>query len=137
MTATLTQVRQALAAVLGTVDGLNPYAFRAGTIVEPAAVVTPAPGEFLNFKPTLATAVDMRLLVGLFVSAASDEAGSTNLDAFLADSGPSSIYAALAADSTLGGLVDDASLTAAQDYGTYSYNSVDYYGCEFLVEVML
>lgn len=141
MTATLTQVRQALAAALDAIPDLNAHAFAPGAVTAPAVVVKPATGQFLNYRPTMGTgaadAADLLLVVGLFVAGTDEEASSEELDAYLADSGTRSVYAAVAADPTLGGLVDDVALLSATNYGSYTYGSANFYGCEFPVAVLL
>lgn len=137
MTATLTEVCQALADTLATIDGLNTYAFWAGTIVEPAAVVVPASGPFIDYRVDLSGSVDMQLVIGLFVNGAPPQTGAERLNAFLADAGASSVYAAVRADPTLGGVVSDAAVQLAQDYGTRDYAGTPYLGCDLAVQVML
>ena len=137
MTATLTQVRQGLAAALGTIDGLEVHAFRPGTITPPAAIVYPAPGAFLDYQVTMDAAADLRLVILVVVEWGEEQSAAEQLDAFIADSGPSSINGTVDANQTLGGIVDGCDVVNAQDYGTYTVAGVDYLGVEFPVQVLL
>lgn len=137
MTATLTQVRQAIATVLGAIDGLSAHPFEPGSITPPAALVHPAPGAFLDYQVTMDAAHDLRLVVLIVVQPGEEQSWAEQLDAFIADEGASSIFAAIDANQTLGDLVDGCHVTVAQDYGTYTVGGADYPGVEFAVEVLL
>lgn len=141
MTATIKQVRVAAAAVLNGITSLSGkevtgYAYPPGTANAPAAIVSPGEGEFLTYRSSQ-TSRDLSLLIGVLVQAGERESAFEELDAFLNDDGDQSIYAAFAADPTMGGLVDDISVITASNYGEITYNGVEYYGFELAVEVML
>lgn len=135
MTATVAQVRQALAEVL-TLGGLTAHAFRPGGITPPAAVVMPPPGEYLT-KATLEGGFDLQIVVGLYVEWGEEQSATEQLDAFLTAGGALSLIAAIDADPTLGGVVDYAWATSASDYGVYSWGEVPYYGGLLPVTVLL
>lgn len=137
MTATLTEVRNALKTVLETIDGLNVYAFPPGQVQVPAVVITPADGAFLTYQTALGGAPNLALSITLFVQRGQERAGTEKLDAYIATSGPDSIYNAVEADQDLGGIVDSCIVVAASNHGTFTYGEVQYFGCEFSVEVLL
>lgn len=136
MTATLTQVRQALKTTLETIPGLRVYAFPKGSVSPPAAVIMPAEGEFLTYR-TSNVSHDLDLVVTVFVQWGDDENSTETLDAYLADSGTYSVYAAVEADQRLGGVVDGCNVVAARDHGKVTYAGADYFACGFAVEVLL
>lgn len=137
MTATLTQVRQGLADALATIDGLNVYAFPPGQVQVPAAVIVPADGAFLSYRATMDATHDLELTITVFVQRGQDRSQTEALDAYLADSGSQSIYAAVEASQRLGGIVDGCNVVAASNHGTFNYGEVQYLGVEFSVEVLL
>lgn len=137
MTATLTQVRQALATTLSMISGLRVYAFPKGEISPPAAVIMPADGQFLTYRVTMDTTHDLELTVTVFTQWGADANSTEALDAYLADSGTKSIYAAVNADQTLGSTVDSCTVVAAQNHGKVTYAGADYFAVEFQVEVLL
>lgn len=137
MTATLSQVRTALASVLSGISGLNAHAFKVGSITPPAAIVMPAPGDFFLYATASDPVHDLDLVIGLFVQWGDDESASAELDAFLSPTSTTSIWAAVDADRTLGGVVASAQVGTARSYGSYEYGGEPYYGCEFPVSVLL
>jgi len=134
MTATLTQVRDALKTRLETISGLHVYAFPPGQVQVPAAVITPADGEFIDYNDSVSTGM-LSLTIALFVQRAQERSSTEAIDAYVARSGSSSIYATVEAGCTLGGIVDDCVVTAARNHGTFTYGETQYFGCEFSVEV--
>lgn len=141
MTATITEVREAAAAVIGALTSLSGkqvtgYAYPPGTADAPAAIVSIGEGEFLTYRSSQ-TSRDLSLVIGVFVQSGDRESAFKELDAFLNDAGAQSIYAAFAADPTMGGLIDDISIVSASNYGDLTYNGVEYYGFELAAEVML
>jgi hypothetical protein len=135
VTATVTQVRAALATVLA-VDGLTVHAFRPQGITPPAAVVMPPPGDYLT-KATIDGGYDLQLVVGLYVEWGDDQSATEQLDAFLTATGTSSLIAAIDANPTLGGVANSAWATAAADYGVYTWAEIPYYGGLLPVTVLL
>lgn len=136
MTATLSEVREALQTTLEAIDGLTVYARPPGTVNPPAAIVSPADGQFLTYL-TSQTSHDLDMLIAVLVQLGTRESATTNLDEYLEDAGGKSVFAAVQADPTLGGVVDSAAVTGAQNYGVITYNGVDYQGVELTVEVLL
>jgi hypothetical protein len=136
MTATIKQVREALQTRLSSITGLTAYASPPGTVNAPAALIAPNDGQFYTYN-TSQTSHDLELVVAVFVQMGERQSATEELDRYLDDSGTYSIYAAVAADPRLGSTVDAAVVTAAQNYGTHTYNGVDYQGVEFVVAVLL
>lgn len=133
----LTEVREALAAtiVAGEIPGLTVYAYMPDVINAPAAVVMPGPGDFYTFKTSFDSS-DVTLEVWLMVQRGQDQQSSNDLDDLMSEDGPS-VYAAIAANHTLGGVVDDAEVTVARSWGTYSVGSLSYLAARLAVEIML
>lgn len=136
MTATYTQVKTALGTTLNTIPGLTVYKFIPGQIMVPAAVIAPGTGSFLTYR-TSNVSHDLDLTVTVFVQRGQDRSADELLSEFISDSGDMSVYAAVDADSTLGGVVDDARVVQAQDWGVFTYGELSYLGVVFLVEVLL
>ena len=139
MTATLTQVRAGVRTALRTIATFDPgqvHATRVATITPPAAIVEPAPGVFYEYD-TSSDSHDLHLVILVLVSRADDASAWTELDPYLNPSGVQSISAAIEADPTLGGIVDDTDVAAALDYGDYEFGGISYFGCQFAVTVML
>jgi hypothetical protein len=65
------------------------------------------------------------------------QASQTNLDAWLAPAGTGSVKAAIEADRTLGGIVDDCWVRQSSGYKVYTMPSKGHMlGAEWLVEVL-
>lgn len=129
-------IREGIAACLANIDGLRIHATIPGTVDPPAAVIHPASdGTFLTYGRTMDGAEDVTIAVLLVVGAGDDRSAQEELDAYLADTGPLSIKAAVDADSDLGGAAHFAAVTEARNYGLKTYGDVTYWGCEFLITV--
>lgn len=131
---TLTQVRQAIGTQLQTIANLNVYLTVEGQVTVPAAVVAPATEGAIDYDTSMSGTTDYNLVITLLVSRADETAGQNALDAYVDPTGASSVHAAV--NGTLGGLVDDANVGRASRYGNFNYAGVDYFGCEFPVQVM-
>lgn len=136
MTAKFTRVRQALAARLASIEDLNTYAKAPGTVNTPAAIVNPDDGQFYTYL-TSQTSSDLQLLVLVIVQLGTRSSAEDEIDNYIDEEEPQSIFAAVQADQTLGGVVDSAAVSGAQNHGVITYNGVEYLGCEFVVEVLL
>ena len=134
--ASVVAIRQALADRLGSIAGLTPYATIPGSVVVPAAVVGPENGTFLTYDVAMSRGGDdLSFVVLVLASRADERSGQTMLDGYLAGDGPTSVKAAIEADPSLAGTVQDVSVTEARNYGDVEYNGVQYFGCEVVVEV--
>jgi hypothetical protein len=139
MTATLIEARQALAAVLAGLAGFREtYPHFQLSVNPPCAIVEYPEGEFLNFEVTLDDERTVQLAITLLVPRGQDRSASELLDGWLEKDGPASIFAAVEADPTLGGVVSSAAVTTAGSYGTVQWSdTVSYLGCSVHVEVFL
>jgi hypothetical protein len=134
--ASMTALRQGIATRLATIDELNVYAFIPDTIVTPAAIVAPGDETFIQWDTSMSGGSDdYTFRVTLLLPKGSDEDGQAKLDAYLEESGASSVKAAIEGDETLGGIADWLHVTEARNYGRVQWNLVDYYGCELLITV--
>lgn len=134
--ASLKAVRNGVEARLDTIDGLR--IVDGSNINPPAAVVTLAPPGIQWHKTFGDGLADWHLRVLVYVSTAYTRTARDLLDDFCDTTGPRSVKAAIEADPTLGGLVDDLAVqTAKQD--DYAFREgqavVQYLGAEFDVFV--
>jgi hypothetical protein len=146
MTATYTQVKEALGVVLAAIpaqtlsDGstktLTVYPELPGQIVPPAAVIAPGDGTLLTYR-TSNFSHDLSLTVTVFVQRGQNRSTDEQLSGFISIAGDQSVYAAVDANSTLGGVVDDARVTQARNWGVWTFGEITYLGVIFDVEVLL
>lgn len=99
---TPTLVRQGLAAALDTIAGLRCYDYVPDGLAPPAAIIEPLEVTFHEASVPSGTQY-FRAFILVIVGRMSERSASDRLDAYLATSGPSSVRAALEADTTLGG----------------------------------
>jgi hypothetical protein len=132
---TFTQIRAALAAQLNTIAGLRAVASRNAQISPPAAVVMPVTGTFVRYSTTFDGECDLTLRAILLVAEGDSTSGQDLMDAYLATTGPQSVYAAVQADPTLGGVVSWAAVTEATGYGLMNWAGIDYLACHFIITV--
>jgi hypothetical protein len=130
--ATMGEARDALAAQIGAnVPGLNAMA-RLVQVNTPAAVVEPDHGE------THDSSLEGQLWffkVTVLVSINEIESAQVALDAYLTQGGDGSVQDAIEGDPTLGGVVDDATVTGWRDYQSYDVGGETYLGVRFDVQV--
>lgn len=139
MSATLKQVREALAESLAGIDGLRTLAYMPdqlavgprGTLV---IVIDPS-DEVVRYAKDFDDALTYTLRARLVLGSTSERAAQDELDEYLAPSGDRSIRARLEGYPALGGLVDYVVVTAATGYGEYPMGDVRYLGAEWLIEV--
>lgn len=134
---TITEIRDAVAAKLSTIEGLRVHARVPESIAVPAAIVAPDSGTFLTYDSTMSgDSDDYTFIITLLVSRASERAGQVKLDGYLARSGPASVKAAIEADGAdLDGVVDSVSVTEARNHSSILFADISYLGCEFVVRV--
>lgn len=135
---TYTQVRAALANTLTVqIPGLRASANRAAQVNPPAAVVMPVTGSFAAYSQDFSGSLKFTLRVFVLVAEGDSSSGMDNLDPYIASVGPQSIWAAVQADTKLGGTVQDAFVAEATTYGLMQWMGVDYLAAQFLVQVMI
>lgn len=132
-------IRDGLKTRLETIAGLRVVDYVSGQVVPPAAVIIPGDpdsgnAQAISFDSTMARGSDDFLFtVLILVSIAHDRVAHEALDAYLDGSSAKSVKAAI--DSTLGGVVSYARVSAVRRYGQIKYAGQDFLGAQFLVEV--
>lgn len=157
--ASLGILRDELQTRLQTISGLNAYDVWPDNISSPAAIVTPASpagadvanrtvpamraSELIGASPAVeyertvaGPATSYRFDIHLLAAKGTDgQAAQHTLDAYVSDTGASSVPAAILGDSTLNGAADDLRVVRCRFYGTRSVGSTAYYGAILEVEV--
>lgn len=144
----MSDVFDAMEALAGRFTGINGLTCAVGPVenigTPPALIVEADNGDFLDYQPAMSDGqgnpvADCRLLITVFVQYGESKAARDALRPYLADSGSQSVRAIVAADPTLGGVVDSAIVVSARNLGRYSLGEQErrYLGVEFPVEVML
>lgn len=130
----ITAVKQALADAASVIPGLQCHGYLPDAIDVPALCVADVTIEqyHATFGGHSLAMFDLRL----YVSRANDETGQAQLDGYLSQSGGNSIKAALEADTTLGGIVQNIMVVNAHGWGHDDVADTNYYGCQFDVRVI-
>lgn len=130
--ATNKQIRDGIAGRLESISGLQVYATPPGSIVVPAAVVR---RRSTIYNVTFDDTVDTTWTVTVFVQFANTDAASEELDLYVSPSGDKSIFAAVDADVTLGGVVDFSRVAIAEGEKVTNYAGIDYLSVDFNIEI--
>lgn len=131
----ISSLRDGLKVRLATISGLRAYDTIPDNFAPPAAIV--APPVRIQYGTSLGRAFDsVTFTVRLLVAKATDRSAQDRLDAYLDDSGASSIIAAIEGDSSLGGAANLVRVLTCQGIGVYDYAGVPLLGAEFTVEVI-
>ena len=134
--ASLSELRAALAAQLTSMTSLQGiYTDEPGQVSPPAAVIRLGSPAITYSTSVAGGSHDYSFTILLLVGNAST-VGQEALDGYLDTSGPDSIYAAVNADPTLGGVADSAEVTTVQNAGLVTWAGADYLGAELLVAVL-
>jgi hypothetical protein len=135
--ATIAEIRAGLAANLTTIDGFQVEATGAYMLGAPTPPSIEAFPEESEYDLTMQRGTDGRnWTVRAFVGLATDIAAQKKLDLLLAPSGPMSVKAAVEADRTLGGVIDDLRVTRDTGYRLYQPTpQIQVLGCEWTVEI--
>ena len=126
-------VRGGLADLLGSRLGIRSFGDAPGAISPPVAVILPG-RPAITYGETMDGEVELNLLAVILLSAANDEYGQKNLDAYLTSSGMKSVNAAVNSDPTLGGTCEFAVTIGVQQYGMIDYSGQQYIGATFLIQ---
>lgn len=111
-------IRQAVAAALTTIPGLNATAYQMSTPDLPTAHVSRGP---FTYDQALQGGVhNLTLTITAYVALVSAEGAQMLLDRYLAADGEFSVKEAVEADTTLGGLVQDLHVTGATGETSYA-----------------
>lgn len=133
--ASLTDIREALAANLASITGLQQSAYLLSNPTPPAAEVQPSE---IDYDAAFQRGMDeWTLIVRVFVGVSSDIGAQKRLDGMIASSGASSIKAAVESDRTLGGAVDDLRVTRCTGYRVFAREGgAGVLGAEWEVQVI-
>ena len=133
MTATISQVKAGLATRLATITGLRALAYQPDQLNPPLSF---ANLDSINYHRTMRTPLtEMQFTVSVIVARATERPAENALDAYTSADGPASVKAAIEADRTLGGIVDDLIVESCTGIQTITANDGDYLGIESLVRV--
>lgn len=126
----ISAVRTALAAAIAAGTSIRTASVVPGQVSPPIAVVRPTRGQFAQYQqsmdPLAESALDLTFDIVVIVSAGSDRAGQAALDGYLSTDQPTSVWAAIQNDPTLGGTVSYAYIDRGTAYGLMEYNGVEY-----------
>jgi len=129
-------IRQALADTLSSaIPGLRATANRPLQINPPMVVVMPSQGPLATYSVSTDGQADFSLRAILLVAPGDSSGGEDLLDPYIATTGSQSVWAAVNADQTLGGVVSFAEVIQATGYGLMNMTGIDYLACTFTVSV--
>jgi len=130
----LTDLRTGLANRLATISGLRSSAYIPDNPQPPVAVVMPGR---IQYDTAFGRGSDeYQFTIMLIVGRVADRASQTNLDAYCASSGSTSVKAAIEGDRTLGGTALDCRVTEMTNQGSLAIGDVTYHTAEFSVTVI-
>ena len=130
----LSGVRTGLKTALASVGGLRVYDFEADAPESPAAVVRMP--DSIDPRAVLGSGWNYDIAVQLLLSRADDRGADGMLEDLLAETGSTSIVAALRTDPTLGGACMSADVTLVDSFGVIPVGSVPMLSCRLIVEVL-
>lgn len=135
-------IRKAVPAAVGhpIIPELNHFGYVPDVVPDPCFYA----GEVeIDFDQTFQRGMDkIRLTCRLLVARSDDEGGQAELDKYLAGSGPFSVKERLLeargapGEAALGGLCDDLHLRRIHGYRFYQVGEVQYYGAEFVIDII-
>lgn len=131
MAPTIEQIMDGLEVRLATISGLRVSDVSPGQINPPCAVIgVPAVTNYhATFGSARMTLDDLSVTV--LVSAAYDRAGQKKLAGYANPTGATSVKAAVEADKTLGGTVDDCVVLSFRPLGLEEVGVIGYFGGVF------
>lgn len=112
--ATVDEARRAIAAALQRIPGIHAYDKFPGRIIPPAAVVR---RRRTRYGASFAGGAEWLMAVGLYVQLGDAVEAQELLDAYLSETGPTSVVDALRADPSFGGVVQGSVVTEADEEG--------------------
>lgn len=134
MATTIAQIMEGIEARLETIPGLRASAIVPDQINPPMAIVGVPPID--SYRATMRRGIwVVEPTVTVLVSAALDRAGQMLLAEYASVSGERSIPAAIEADRTLGGVVDDCIVDSFRPLGAEEVGAITYYGGVFGLQV--
>lgn len=133
MAGELNDIKAGLKAALEEIPGLRVFDQpREGINDFPAAVIIPRSFDYM--KTLGDNTFDGVLRVVILIHRAEDTEGFGEIDKFVNPVGTESVRAAIAADPTLGGVVDSAHATGAEEFGIIQLGGGRYQGATVVVE---
>jgi hypothetical protein len=131
--ATVSQIRDGLAANLATISGLRTSATVPDNPNPPIAIVEPTS---VNYDTTFGRGLDEYLFKITVIAGRADErSGQTKLDGYCNPSGSLSVKTAVESDKTLGGVVQNLRVSGLSTYGSITIAETPYLAAEFAVTV--
>lgn len=133
MTATITEVCEGLATRLDTITGLRAFAYQPDQLNAPIAFPML---DSVQYHRTMRTALtEQQYTVTVIVCRADTGAAIKEVQPYIAASGAYSVKAAIEADTTLGGKVDDLTVTSATGIQRVQAEDGEYLSVDFTVTV--
>lgn len=135
MAPTIRQVMQGIEGRLDTISGLQVRDVIPDQVNPPQAFVgiPPIPQYHSSMSRGVFT---IEPTVTVLVSAALDRTGQLSLADYVNPTGGNSVIAAVEADKTLGGIVDDTVVISFEPLGIAEVGQIGYYGGRFQLRVM-
>jgi len=130
--ATISDLRNGLAANLQTITGLRVYATLPDVVNPSTAMISLEKVAYNRQMRAGMTEYGFKVIV--VVGRVSERIAQNSLDVFVAP-GNGSIKAAIESDKTLGGMAFDVFVPELSAYGAVSINGIDYLSAEFSVQV--
>jgi hypothetical protein len=132
MPATITEVKAGLATRLATIPGLRSFAYQPDQLNAPMAYSNL---NTITYHRTFGVMTEQEYTVTVIVARATERTAESSVDGYTAYSGTSSVRAAIEADRTLGGKVDDLIVESASGIQSISANDAEYLSVDFVVRV--
>jgi hypothetical protein len=127
-------VAQIVTGMVGTTIAGRTFGYAPDSINPPTAIVLPSQGSPVTFGVTMDGKDAFNLTIKLLMGAADERSGQVELMGYLARSGAASVFAAFAADPTLGGVVSYAIVTQVSNYGDVEWAGQIFFGADLDVE---
>ena len=132
--ASISDLRNGLAANLATISGLRTSATVPDSINPPIAVVMPASVTYdIAFARTGGDEYEFTVLV--IVGRVDERTAQNRLDAYCSGTGTGTIKAAIESDKTLGGKAMSLRVTSLRNYNQLTVGDTTYLSAEFVVQV--
>jgi hypothetical protein len=132
--ASITELRNGIAANLATISGLRTSAIIPDNPNPPIAIVQLNRVQYhQDFKRGM---TEYNFSVQVLVGKVDERSAQTNLDAYCSSTGSSSIGLAIESDRTLGGKAFDCIVSEMTNYGSVLISDINYAAAEFNVRVL-
>lgn len=133
--ATIAQIMSGLETRLGTISGLRVSDTLEGEISPPWAMIGVPPVP--NFHATMGRArFEVEPTISVFTSKGWDRTGQLKLAGYADPTGPTSIIAAVEADKTLGGVVEDCIVVSFRPIDIEEFGAIGYFGGVFTTRII-